>query len=402
MMAAVTGGAASGKSAFAEGLIVRTECVRKIYLATMAAGEDEESRARIERHRALRAGKGFETVERTAGLDRLSLPAGSAVLLEDLANLAANELFGGGGDAEEDWVPDGKDQAPAGKDPVRRAAERIMAGIERLRRDSETLVVVTDEIFSDGVRYSAETEGYRALLGYLNRRVFAEADEVWEVICGIAVPLKAAPLTDNQGNKEVHMTFLTGGAYQGKLEFAKELLSAETTAAGDVETAAAGDVETAAAGAAEMKTAGDVETTVAGDAETAAGDAEMAAAGAGETMVAGSGEITVADGEKDSFEAAYTSRIVANLHEYIRRLGTEGGAAAARVRLDGFLSRLIAENGNAVVTADEVGCGVIPMEADERLWRELCGEAAQRLAARSETVYRIEGGLARLLKGEAR
>ena len=97
MTALVFGGAASGKSGWAEDLICalpRTGPL--IYLATMEPWGGEAA-ARIGRHKALRAGKGFScTVERPRDLAGWAPPAGSAVLLEDLGNLAANELFSGG------------------------------------------------------------------------------------------------------------------------------------------------------------------------------------------------------------------------------------------------------------------------------------------------------------------
>ena len=68
MLVAVTGGSGSGKSAYAEQTAVRlADGGRLLYLATMmrdGAGAQE----RIRRHRALRRGKGFLTIEKT---DRL-------------------------------------------------------------------------------------------------------------------------------------------------------------------------------------------------------------------------------------------------------------------------------------------------------------------------------------------
>ena len=93
MLILVSGGASSGKSAFAEELIVRSGLKERIYLATMQVW-DKESERRVERHRAMRAGKGFATLERPLDLAGLPLPPGSAVLLEDLTNLTANEYFG--------------------------------------------------------------------------------------------------------------------------------------------------------------------------------------------------------------------------------------------------------------------------------------------------------------------
>ncbi len=92
MLILVTGGAASGKSEHAERLVCE-KAQSRLYLATMQPfGKSAE--ARIARHRALRAGKGFATVERTLDLANLRLSQQyDGILLEDLGNLLANELF---------------------------------------------------------------------------------------------------------------------------------------------------------------------------------------------------------------------------------------------------------------------------------------------------------------------
>ena len=92
MFTLIVGGAASGKSEYAENLILQERHTSFFYLATMQAF-DEECRVRIERHRALRAGKGFETLECPVGLHKIHLPIASAVLLECIGNLVANELY---------------------------------------------------------------------------------------------------------------------------------------------------------------------------------------------------------------------------------------------------------------------------------------------------------------------
>ena len=58
MLILVSGGSGSGKSAFAEDLITASGLETKIYVATMQAW-DAEGEARVARHRAMRAGKGF-------------------------------------------------------------------------------------------------------------------------------------------------------------------------------------------------------------------------------------------------------------------------------------------------------------------------------------------------------
>ena len=155
MLILVSGGSASGKSEFAESLVTSSGLENRIYLATMQVW-DQESVRRVERHRAMRAGKGFATLECPTGLDRLKVPAGSAVLLEDLSNLSANEYF---------------------SDDREGAFERVLAGSQRAAARAELLVVGTNELYSDGVRYDPETLDYLSVLGELNRRTAARAGQ---------------------------------------------------------------------------------------------------------------------------------------------------------------------------------------------------------------------------------
>ncbi len=166
MLSLVLGGAASGKSAWAEEHVLRLDG-RRIYLATMLP-EGEEARARVERHRQLRAGKGFETLERATDLAGLALPADANVLLEDLGNLLANELFSpeGGG------------------------AAALRGGLEALRMQCRHLTVVSSEVFSGGADYGASTLAYLRELARLNRLLAAEAELVAEIVCGCANVLK--------------------------------------------------------------------------------------------------------------------------------------------------------------------------------------------------------------------
>ena len=109
MLTLVLGGAASGKSEYAESLVLRTIGPR-YYLATMQVW-DAECAARVEKHRKMRAAKQFETVECPLHLEKVRLPARGTALLEDLGNLAANELYdpaGAGEDAAAAFLPSAK------------------------------------------------------------------------------------------------------------------------------------------------------------------------------------------------------------------------------------------------------------------------------------------------------
>ena len=183
MMILVNGGSSSGKSAFAESLILEQDKRERAeenktcpswYLATMIAW-DEECRERIRKHRNMRAEKNFRTIECPVDLETAEIPAGSRCLLECVSNLAANEMYRG-------------DM----KNPAEHAKERILAGIEKVRKKSGFFVIVTNDVSGDQGAYSEETEEYRNLLGEINIALAGEADEVYEVLCGIPVKIKTA------------------------------------------------------------------------------------------------------------------------------------------------------------------------------------------------------------------
>ena len=166
MFTLIVGGAASSKSEYAERLAVAAPLSRRFYIATMQPW-GEETRQRIARHRAMRAGKGFETVECPLNLAGLQLPEQGTVLLECLSNLAANERY---------------DPAGSGED----ACRAILAGVDRLCSQCSDLILVSNEVFSGGSAYEGDTLEYLRLLARLNRELAARADNVCEVQCGIA------------------------------------------------------------------------------------------------------------------------------------------------------------------------------------------------------------------------
>lgn len=50
------------------------------------------------------------------------------------------------------------------------------------------------------------------------------------------------------------------------------------------------------------------------------------------------------------------------------------------------------------VVCDEIGCGVVPMDAGERDWREATGRLCCDIAAQADRVYRVCCGVAQCIK----
>ncbi|MCR5295269.1 MAG: bifunctional adenosylcobinamide kinase/adenosylcobinamide-phosphate guanylyltransferase [Lachnospiraceae bacterium] len=161
MFTLIIGGAGSGKSEYAESHVLGLDGQR-LYLATMEPF-GAEAEMRIARHRRLRRGKGFLTLERFVDIGSVPVSEGANVLLEDLGNLLANEMY-----------------SPAGGGP-----EAALGGLLSLGEKCRHLTVVTNEIGLGGVSYEGDTLRYMEELGRLNCCLAARADLLVEVLCGI-------------------------------------------------------------------------------------------------------------------------------------------------------------------------------------------------------------------------
>lgn len=174
MLHLITGGSGSGKSAYAEHCILRLGIKERIYIATMYPF-DGESHRRIARHREMRKEKNFQTTECYTGLKSLTLPPDSNVLLECMSNLTANEMYQPGGAGE-------------------RTVHEILEGVRQVKESCANLVIVSNEIFSDGMDYDEETRRYQRYLGDINCQIAAWADCVTEVVYGIPITIKGDSL----------------------------------------------------------------------------------------------------------------------------------------------------------------------------------------------------------------
>ena len=180
MVTLVIGGAASGKSEYAEFLAEHTG-LPLTYIATMQA-PDDESRRKVQKHVDRRAGKGYETIE-CPHAGALAAFAGESpfgtILLDDFGNLVSNTLFPP--KAEYTGEPERFSEAEV-EAYVRNLAEPLKV----LGQKASTLVLVTNDLFSDAGAFPPEpgTDNYMRVLAKLNIEIAAFADNVCEVIAG--------------------------------------------------------------------------------------------------------------------------------------------------------------------------------------------------------------------------
>jgi adenosyl cobinamide kinase/adenosyl cobinamide phosphate guanylyltransferase len=165
----ITGGARSGKSAYALDAAAKHEGPRA-FIATMEP-LDEETAERIRRHRAER-GDGWETFEEPLEVAALMgrLCGSHEVVVLDCLTLWLSNVMRSGRDVEAE-------------------VEGLVGAVKRCRPKG-ALVVVTNEVGMGIVPENELARRFRDLAGMLNRKAAAEADEAYLVVSGLPVKIK--------------------------------------------------------------------------------------------------------------------------------------------------------------------------------------------------------------------
>lgn len=221
MLHIVYGGSASGKSSYAESIAMSLQGDgRLLYIATMYPYKwntteiDPETMQRIERHRAMRADKGFDTVECYRHVEHIMAKRQDVLLLECMSNLLANEMYlepdsddGGrpetmsevekagvdgnvGSDVEKTGI--GGNASPDMAETMSPVSKKIVQALVDLSTRVQDVVIVTNDVFSDGgnLTYDESTREYVKNLAEINCALARDAATVTEIVCGIPVKIK--------------------------------------------------------------------------------------------------------------------------------------------------------------------------------------------------------------------
>jgi len=165
----VLGGARSGKSRYAEA-VVMVSPAPWLYVAT-AEPIDVEMTARIAEHRGRRGGQ-WQTVEAPVDLaGAIANAPASAVVLVDCLTLWLNNLMFKGRDIDAE-------------------TQRLETA---LAARQAAAVLVSNEVGSGIVPDNAEARRFRDLQGRLNQRIAARADRVVLLVAGLPMVVKGQP-----------------------------------------------------------------------------------------------------------------------------------------------------------------------------------------------------------------
>lgn len=168
----VLGGARSGKSRHAEGLVLgasRSNAIGPVYIATAEAWDDE-MRERIAEHRRRRDGQGWRTVEAPLDLSAaLTAHAieGAVVLVDCLTLWLTNQMV-----SERD--------VPAACDDL----------LATFRKVPGRVVLVSNEVGLGIVPENRMARTFRDHAGRLHQAIAAEADRVLFMVAGLPMVVK--------------------------------------------------------------------------------------------------------------------------------------------------------------------------------------------------------------------
>ncbi|MFP3153071.1 bifunctional adenosylcobinamide kinase/adenosylcobinamide-phosphate guanylyltransferase [Lachnospiraceae bacterium ZAX-1] len=147
------------------------------------------------------------------------------------------------------------------------------------------------------------------------------------------------------------MILVTGGAYQGKLDFAQKIYAA-------MEQKAVKDLDDKRALSSKIP--------------------------------------KIVDGAEADLSQLMEADIISRFHLYIRHLLKQEKEPWP------LIESLLKHNPQVIMTVTELGCGIVPIDAFDRKYREMTGRLCCRLAVESEAVYRVICGIGMKISEETK
>lgn len=365
----VYGGSGSGKSQVAENISEKFYQEGKkehlYYIATMMPF-GEESQKKIERHKRQRQEKQFVVKEIYYDLDQKQKEFQYSVLLLDcLSNLVANEWYR--------FISSVKNSVEdENKKKQRELSKKIVDTLREIRGQKCDIIVVTNDIFRSVRTHWDGEEDYLSCLGLVNEQLVEQADAVYQVVAGKMLCLKKQEKTNGD---------ISEGLAMSSDSRALSLLTSESNFSGKYNK-----------------------------------DREKQ-----EKILVVGGEF---QGKKDWVKKNWLVRNEINIGNSKEKFHTHNREENCGYHLyfyvDQWILLKIEENpfllsdattieeklnilwglfewdrkieGNSIYLMNEVGCGIVPVEKKDRIYRELSGRFMCQLADKVEQVYQIVAG----------
>lgn len=208
--------------------------------------------------------------------------------------------------------------------------EAVVQGVKRLKESCANLVIVTNEVFSESVPDTEEMRLYKKNFGRINSRLAEMADQVTEVFYGIPCYVKRRKSVEEQNTEGKKME-------QENVE-----------------------IRIIIGGCFQGKE--DYARTLYPD-------------------------VCWNDGSNCTLDQIRSCQGITQFHQFVRRWLQEGRTK------EELLEQIFAREQEITIISDEIGCGLVPIDAFEREYREAHGRIMTELAARAKRVDRVICGI---------
>lgn len=107
-------------------------------------------------------------------------------------------------------------------------------------------------------------------------------------------------------------------------------------------------------------------------------------------------EEEILSGGTAELQQMYTGKAIAGFHLFVKRM-IEKGKEEEHIKT--MVEQLLEHNSEIVIGLDEIGYGIVPMEKQDRIYRETTGRIGCLLAEKAEQVIRMLCGIPVKIKG---
>ncbi len=102
--------------------------------------------------------------------------------------------------------------------------------------------------------------------------------------------------------------------------------------------------------------------------------------------------VDIIEGENCAFQDLLEKPLVTHFHLWVKRMLLEKKDVAALV------DQIIQKNPEIIIIVNELGCGIVPIDAFDREYREITGRICCRLAKDATEVHRVACGIGMVIK----
>lgn len=100
----------------------------------------------------------------------------------------------------------------------------------------------------------------------------------------------------------------------------------------------------------------------------------------------------IVDGETCELQELLEKSLVTNFHLWVKRMLLE--------KKDVFplVEEMFQKNPDLIIIVNELGCGIVPMDAFDRAYREVTGRVCSKIAKEATEVHRVVCGIGMVIK----